>query len=541
MTKTSKTSGPGQKANRKPRALATLAQRFCRAEDGTITSFALMMFVLMVAVGGIAVDIMRYETQRAQLQYTLDRAVLAAASVTQPLDPYDVVQSYFEVSGLQNYRLDIDVDQGFNYRRVDAYAELEINSLFMHMFGVRVLSSPAQGAAEERIRNVEISMVLDISGSMGSYDRIQNMRAAAREFVTTVLEANESDQGNLVSISIVPYNGMVNMGDTLESVFTLSGEHDQSSCVRFTSEQFARTAIFPTETLERIAHWDHDDYGQYDDFDSPYCPTNNYGAILPWEHDEAVLHAHIDSLRAQGWTAIDLGMNWAVGLLDPAARPALNALIDADAVDGDFFDRPADYEDEETIKVVVMMTDGENTNQYDLRDPYKSGGSPIYYHSDHDRYSVYVPSRDQFWVSRYDPDDYDGWWSDEPYGGEDSVALSWTYLWANYTGRYIADRYLRVPAYMSGNWSVYNGVRYDADYMYAGRSAADANLLSACAAAQDAGILIFSVGFEAPYGGQQVMRACASSDAHYYDVEGIEISDAFASIARSINQLRLVQ
>jgi len=541
MTKTSKTSGPGQKANRKPRALATLAQRFCRADDGTITSFALMMFVLMVAVGGIAVDIMRYETQRAQLQYTLDRAVLAAASVTQPLDPYDVVQSYFEVSGLQNYRLDIDVDQGFNYRRVDAYAELEISSLFMHMFGVRVLSSPAQGVAEERIRNVEISMVLDISGSMGSYDRIQNMRAAAREFVTTVLEANESDQGNLVSISIVPYNGMVNMGDTLESVFTLSGEHDRSSCVRFTSEQFARTAINPNETLERIAHWDHDDYSQYDDFDDPYCPTDDYGAILPWEHDEAVLHAHIDSLRARGWTAIDLGMNWAVGLLDPAARPALNALIDADAVDGDFFDRPADYDDEETIKVVVLMTDGENTNQYDLRDPYKSGSSPIYYHSDHDRYSVYVPSRDQFWVSRYDPDDYNGWWSDEPYRNAESVALSWTYLWANYTGRYIADRYLRVPAYMSGNWSAYNGVRYDADYMYAGRSAADANLLSACAAAQDAGILIFSVGFEAPYGGQQVMRACASSDAHYYDVEGIEISDAFASIARSINQLRLVQ
>jgi Flp pilus assembly protein TadG len=66
---------------------AAHANRFMRREDGTITTFALMVFILMVAVAGIAIDIMRYETQRVQLQYTLDRSVLAAASVTQPLNP----------------------------------------------------------------------------------------------------------------------------------------------------------------------------------------------------------------------------------------------------------------------------------------------------------------------------------------------------------------------------------------------------------------------------------------------------------------------
>jgi hypothetical protein len=37
------------------------------------------------------------------------------------------------------------------------------------------------------------------------------------------------------------------------------------------------------------------------------------------------------------------------------------------------------------------------------------------------------------------------------------------------------------------------------------------------------------------------MQYCASSDAHYYDVDGIDISNAFASIAQTINQLRLIQ
>jgi len=37
------------------------------------------------------------------------------------------------------------------------------------------------------------------------------------------------------------------------------------------------------------------------------------------------------------------------------------------------------------------------------------------------------------------------------------------------------------------------------------------------------------------------MQHCATTPAHYYNAEGIEISEAFASIATSINQLRLIQ
>ena len=37
------------------------------------------------------------------------------------------------------------------------------------------------------------------------------------------------------------------------------------------------------------------------------------------------------------------------------------------------------------------------------------------------------------------------------------------------------------------------------------------------------------------------MRNCATSPAFFYKVEGIEISSAFKSIARQINELRLTQ
>ena len=86
-----------------------MAQQFMRREDGTITVFAMAVFVLMVGVGGIAVDLMRFEAQRSQLQSTLDRAVLAAASLNQQRDAEGVVRNYFETAGFENYRLSVDV------------------------------------------------------------------------------------------------------------------------------------------------------------------------------------------------------------------------------------------------------------------------------------------------------------------------------------------------------------------------------------------------------------------------------------------------
>jgi hypothetical protein len=37
------------------------------------------------------------------------------------------------------------------------------------------------------------------------------------------------------------------------------------------------------------------------------------------------------------------------------------------------------------------------------------------------------------------------------------------------------------------------------------------------------------------------MKACASSESHFFHVQGAEIFDAFDSIARQINNLRLIQ
>ena len=502
---------------------------FLRDERGTVTIFALMMFVLMLAAGGIAIDVMRYETQRTQLQYTLDRAVLAAAALNQTEDPEEVVIDYFATSGLENYRLDVDVEEGLNYRRVSASVEMDMQAFFMNMFGVNALTSPARGSAEERIMDIEISMVLDISGSMGWNDKIENMRDAANEFIDTVLAVNQEEQQ--VSISIIPYNSQVNAGTTIASVFTLSDEHDESRCTRFDPADYNYTEIDPDVAIERIAHFDFDNRDSYRSFRNPHCPTDNYAAILPWSNDADDLHDLVDSLRANGNTAIDLGMRWAVGLLDPAAQPALSELIDAGVVDEEFEGRPYSYDEDEVLKIIILMTDGENTSQYDIVQEYKRGPSTVFRDPSSGRYSTYLPRYDlYYWHHNRSYRTY-------PYGGSNAVAIPWPELWGAYTARSLAGDFY----YYAGDRNYYNDIRYYSIETYAGANAADANLRNICDAANDAGIIVFTIAFEAPSRGEDVMQYCATTPAHYYDAEGIEISEAFASIAASINSLRLIQ
>ncbi len=240
------------------RPMSYLANRFARAEDGTVTIFGLIMFVIMIAVGGVAIDILRYETQRVQMQYTLDRAVLAAASLDQNTDAEAVVRDYFARSELENYRLRVTPQSSMTSTRVEAFVESDINLLFMNMFGVHSLTSPASAVAEESVGNLEISLALDVSGSMRG-NRIVQMRDAAEDFVVELLSMNaNSPNGDTVSISLIPYNGRVNVGTELASVFTLSDEHDASNCTRFDPEDYNNAAIDPDVAIDRLAHADLD-------------------------------------------------------------------------------------------------------------------------------------------------------------------------------------------------------------------------------------------------------------------------------------------
>lgn len=526
------------------------AKTFRQQEDGNITVFSLFMIMLILAITGAAVDIMRSEAVRAQMQSTMDRAVLAAADLDQEQDPVDVVNDYMTKAGLESVLSSVSVDQGLNYRTVTASGHTVLQTVFLKMSGFDTLDTPAKSVAEEKISNVEISLVLDVSGSMGG-SRIANMKDAAQDFVDTVIQPAGSP--GLTTISLVPYNANVNLGETLSPYFNLEEVHDYSHCATFSDNAFNSAAINPGSELTRLGHFDlYSRNESSTQISSPWCPTGDTSAIIAHSADANVLKSHVTSLNAGGNTAIDLGMKWGVGLLDPAMRPAINEMASDGLITGEAAGRPAAYNDPEAIKFVVVMTDGQNTTQYDLKQHRKYGMSDVWIddrgnsNASDDRFSLRVrdwsgTSNDIYFWERYENYSWNSRYRNTPDGGSNARRMSNAELFARFGTKAVARKMYLKPYY--DGW-VSRTTYYDVYYAYEATvngSSADSRLSNICSAAKEEGIVIFSIAFEAPEAGQTALLDCASSPSHYFDVEGVEITETFNAIARQINSLRLVQ
>ncbi len=523
---------------------------FRREEDGNVTIFSIFMIVLILIITGAAVDIMRFEATRAKMQSTMDRAVLAAADLDQEQDPEAVVIDYMTKAGIIDILANVTVDEGLNYRTVAAEGSATLDTLFLHMSGFDTLTAPAASTAEEKISNVEIAMVLDVSGSMGG-SRIENMRDAAEEFVDTVIQPAGSP--GLTTVSIVPYNANVNVGQTLAPYFDWEEHQDYSYCAIFDANDFDRAWIDPDDQLDRLAHfdlWSTDEYTT--EIPSPWCPTGDTSAIIAHGSNKTTLNAHIQSLQAGGNTAIDIGMKWGVAMLDPEMRPAISEMASDGLVTADASQRPAGYNDPEAIKFVVVMTDGENTTQYDLKSEFKYGMSNVWIddrgnsNPHDDRFSVLVRDwsgtyNDVYFWHRYEYSSWNDRNRNYPDGGNDARRMTNAELYARFGTKAVAQKFYVRPYY--DGFVSYNDY-YDIYYGYeaiVGADQADNRLSDVCDAAKEKGIVVFAIAFEAPQRGRDALLDCASSPSHYFDVEGVEITETFHAIARQINSLRLVQ
>lgn len=384
-----------------PRALST----FWKDEEGSATILTLFILLFMLAMAGLGVDTMRHEMERTHLQGTLDAAVLAGAgSPTEKTNDQirTIVEDYFAKNNMSQFLNEIadeDINSTLNSTRVTATANMEINTYLMKLSGVDTLSAGAAATAEITIPKLEISLVLDVSGSMAG-EKLDDLQEAAKEFVTTILTTSEP--GNAV-ISIVPFSWGVTPNDSIYEALSVNTTHGYSTCIRFDEDDFNATAIYPDTTYDQQIYtsWRREVFDENpgvvtDSGSWAYnrsCYTDEYFRIMPYSINETALHTKIDSLQAAGSTSQHLGMKWGAALLDPAFSSVLTQMqaeqttIDADGnvttfreVDASLSNIPASYNDANTQKVIVMMGDGVNDISMFFADNsiYRGPGSELY-------------------------------------------------------------------------------------------------------------------------------------------------------------------
>lgn len=555
------------------------AESLSRDESGSLTIFSLFLFVLILFIAGMAVDLMRYERERTGLQNAMDAGVIASSSLDQSVDAEALVKDYVAKAGYNPDLVTVTPTEvrpdgtTLTSRSVQADADFQMSTIFMNMMGIDDLAGNATGTALQGSEVLEIALVLDISGSMGNGDKLQNLKDAAKEFVTTILNNNDPSR---VSISIVPYNQQVYMDAELRTRLALTDtvidvqdpaayggaittytQFDLNSpCAAFGTEDFqSRRLAAPGRTIDTSAQFVDDMYywslngdtnQQFEDpFEFSYWCGNYPQPILLYQNNATTLHNFIDTFQANGATAIDIGMNWGVGILDPSFEDVVTDMVDDGVLGADMRGRPLEYGENGVRKYVVLMTDGKNTQHLDLAPEYKTGPSRIWHSAEqangnaYNGYLVEMPGNpaSERWYVPGSPfstnDDY--------YLGENALpgdAKQWDFkkLYRKFRTNDVADYF-----FANSDSAAYDEFR-DVVVDTGGFAAADTNLDLVCDAAKaNNRMTIYTVAFEAPDEGQTVLSSCASGDGFYFPVTGEQLSQAFQSIAVQISLLRLTE
>ncbi len=573
---------------------------FVADEDGSFTILALFLFLSLLIVTGIGVDVMNYENDRVKLQSTLDNAVLAAANLDQEMPPRDVVAAYLDVNGLSDYDTSIDVQEAYLDRTVSAELSSDFETNFMRLSGVDTIGMNVAAAASESAPNTEISLVLDISGSMGTNNRIELMQAAANAFIDESLSRNTNQNTgqateNQTSINVVPFAGQTNPGPTMFEY--LGGERFGTTIEENYFEEWV--GEWAQDISNVVYWWDTDGDGAID-----------YSVKIDNYPGGDVDGMNVNDIDSYFDYARDFIIKNTPAMADLDPEPVLmGASVKGGRQTTTFF--PAAGQESAESPTKFNQTDHvlDFSEFYAYYNTIPNNVSSCLEVTYSDFLNSELPTASNEQVPYFVNWEYDettqnwGWCPDDEmsirYAQNDANSLNsfinnlrlFDGTGTNYSLKYalaLLDPAARpafahlaaageVPAEFANrplDWSAANTTKYivlmtdgrtspqirPTDEMevengtteLVARPSDDTTVTSSqltnlqlfmaqCEMAKAKGVVIYTVAFEVSSSVAAEIKACASSPSHFYEVTGEEVIDSFVSIAGSIQRLRLIR
>lgn len=198
-------------------------QRFAAAARGNVAMMFALSLPVLIMTALVGVDLHRISTVRANLQDALDAAALAAArSPHMDSDGITTVgmaalranlQAYPQITLREDLTSFVLTPDGAVIADSKVDVETLVANIVLPPYG-RLLDDTVQvGVASEVMRsanNLEVALVLDVTGSMGGNKLVQ-LKAAADELIDMVVQ--DVQEPYYTKVAIVPYAAAVNLGD----------------------------------------------------------------------------------------------------------------------------------------------------------------------------------------------------------------------------------------------------------------------------------------------------------------------------------------
>jgi Flp pilus assembly protein TadG len=336
--------------------------------------FGAVVTVLAVAVG-FGVDTVQLFNAKAALRAAVDAAITSTArdlttGVIKPADANRMVNAFLSANGnggilsANGVALDsLVVNQ--TAKTVEATAHVDV-ALFFPLFGMdktqRVTNTSAAVYSD---KNIEVAMILDVTGSMAG-QKIEDLKKAAAIGVDAFLDGQNPDKPR-VRVAIVPYANSVNAGKlAARSVFVETKASQRSTAPGNDDPQLVSGGQTRPDNCatERKGAYQYSDAGPdvsmvnrdlllsgfAQQTRTSACPA---AAVVPLTADVDALKTEIDHFAASGGTAGHIGIQWGWYMLSRNWSGVMAAS-----------EQPAATNRKKVAKVAILMTDGEFNLSY---------------------------------------------------------------------------------------------------------------------------------------------------------------------------------
>ena len=384
-------------------------RRFAREDRGVVLILFLLVFVPLLLTVAIVIDFSQTLVVKRQLTSAVDSAALSlgtlpeiqdAAALRDKADAY--ITAHYPEKAIGTLRNDLTtaVRDG---DMVSVSATAEVPTAFLGITGKDKWTVTVNSGVYRRENKLEVVLVLDNTGSMAG-NKLASMKAAANTMVDILFA--EDQVSDKVRIGVVPFANAVNVNvpsntEWLDrtnpaplnwaiisdlqtradkSVMSLFGGilgESWKGCVRARSDPYdiQDTAPNPADNVTLFTPYFAPDEGWVDvrngnnfvllnllglpvtNILKYFIPslrlgggTPNYKCgepVQPLTNDRATITSRINAMRADGNTVIPEGLAWGWRLISPGAP----------------FSEGVAYTQQDVIKAIILLTDGENSVQ----------------------------------------------------------------------------------------------------------------------------------------------------------------------------------
>lgn len=323
-------------------------RKFSQDQGGSVAILFAVMLIVLSFAAGMALDYSRVLHTNAQLADAADTAALAAGRALQDGRYNDdeiraLALAFFEENAV-NKGVDFGSISGVNVTIDRANAtvtfdvEADVPLTLTKVMGPSSANLPVTSTVTFDQSDVELAMALDITGSMRG-TKLSDLKAAANDLLDILMP--DAGTSHTVRIGIAPYAASINAGPYAGVV---SNNTSLDGCVWERGGPQAFTAAAPGPGTFLTAGAIPVDIDPTEGTSSYSCPS---ASVTPLTEDKAALRTKINSLTANGYTAGHIGTAWASYLVSPEWSniwPVTST--------------PVAYDDEQTLKVALLMTDG---------------------------------------------------------------------------------------------------------------------------------------------------------------------------------------